>query len=270
MSTTIFNRPKRGFSDDYVSRSLLACAFISAAIFVALLGPFWVEDRIIDGHNVWLKPQKFAISLFIHFMTIAIAVQLLTREVRAHKIMSISVALAMCAHVFEFVWVIIQAGRSRRSHFNYDTILESLMYAGMGLAVMFLVLIAFVAGWKVWRTVENKSGLAWGFSIGLMGGTLVTLVLAGYMSMSGWRQVGVHPIGGAEVPYFGWSRVVGDFRPSHFVSLHMMQSLPVVGWLSDRQNWNGKKVVLGAAIVQTLIAIALFIQAYHGKPVWPA
>ena len=198
-STTFF----KGFGDDYLTRSMLACAFISVAIFVVLLGPFLVEDRILDGHNVWLKPQKFAVSLFIHFMTVAIGAQLLSLNVRIGKVLGVSAALAMIAHVFEFIWVIIQAGRGHRSHFNYDTNLESLMYMGMGIAVLFLVWIAFIVGWKIWRTVENKSGLVWGFAIGLMGGTLVTLALAGYMSMSGWRQVGIHPEGGAEVPLFG-------------------------------------------------------------------
>ena len=62
-STTFF----KGFGEDYLTRSMLACAFISVAIFIVLLGPFLVEDRVLDGHNVWLKPQKFAVSLFIHF-----------------------------------------------------------------------------------------------------------------------------------------------------------------------------------------------------------
>ena len=259
----------RSFGDDYLTRSLLACAFISAAIFVGLLGPYLIEDRVLDGHNVWLKPQKFAVSLFVHFMTVALAAQLLTQKIRAQRIMIFSAGAVMVAHVFEFVWVIFQAGRAHRSHFNYDSNLESLMYAGMGIAVLFLVWIAFLVGWKIWRNAEHKSGLAWGFVIGLMGGTLVTLALAGYMSMSGWRQVGEHPIGGAEVPLFGWSRVVGDLRPAHFVALHMMQSLPVLGWVADRKNWNSKRLVIIAALLQAALAIALFYQALLGHPVWP-
>ena len=268
--TTLTPTRFKSFGDDYLTRSLLACAFISAAIFIGLLGPYLIEDRMLDGHNVWLKPQKFAISLFVHFMTVALATQFLTQKIRAQRILTISVGVTMAAHVFEFVWVIFQAGRAHRSHFNYDTNLESLMYAGMGIAVMFLVWIAFIVGWKIWRTAENKSGLAWGFAIGLMGGTLLTLVLAGYMSMSGWRQVGEHPIGGAEVPLFGWSRVVGDLRPAHFVALHMMQSLPILGWVADRRGWNGKRVVLCGAALQAALALALFAQALMGNPIWPA
>lgn len=259
----------KGFDDDYVTRSLLASAIIMVAVFVALLGPLLVDERILDGHGVWQKPQKFAVSLFVHFMTLAIAVQLLPMKVRIGKIMIVSAALAMMAHVFEFVWVIIQAGRGRRSHFNFETGIEAMMYAGMGLAVIFLVVIAFLIGYKVLRHVENKSGLAWGFAIGLTLGTLTTLVMAGYMSASGWRQVGQHPAGAAEVPFFGWSRVVGDLRPAHFVALHMMQSLPLAGLIADKFSWPGKKIVWAAAIIQTVIAVLLFIQALNGKPFWP-
>ena len=259
----------KSFGDDYLTRSLLACAFISAAVFVGLLGPYLVETRMLDGHNVWLKPQKFAVSLFVHFMTVALAALLLSENIRKQRLLVFSVAATMVAHVFEFMWVIFQAGRAHRSHFNFDTNLESLMYAGMGIAVLFLVWIAFIVGWKIWRTTENKSGLAWGFVFGLMGGTLVTLALAGYMSMSGWRQVGVHPNGGAEVPLFGWSRVVGDLRPAHFVALHMMQTLPLLGWISDSLNLNGKRIVIIGAVLQTILALILFCQALMGHPIWP-
>jgi len=50
----------------------------------------------------------------------------------------------------------------------------------------------------------------------------------------------------------------------------MMQSLPVVGWAADRQNWNGKRVVLIGAVLQAALAIALFYQALMGHPIWPA
>jgi len=143
----------KSFGDDYLTRSLLACAFISAAVFVGLLGPFLVEDRLVDGHNVWLKPQKFTVSLFVHFMTVAIAAQLLTETIRSQRILAISVGATMVAHVFEGLWVIYQAGRSRRSHFNYDSNLESLMYAGMGIAVLFLVW--GVCHWSYGRHIGN-------------------------------------------------------------------------------------------------------------------
>jgi len=249
---------------------MLACAFIMVAMFVGLMGPLLVESRILDGHNVWIKPQKFAVSLFVHFMTIAIAAQLLTRTVRTQKIVIFSAVMAMVAHVFEAVWVVIQAGRARRSHFNYETNFESLMYLGMGIAVLFLVLIAFVVGYKIWRTVEKKSGLAWGFAIGLMSGTVLTLVLAGYMSsVHAWRMVGDHPPGGATVPIFGWSREVGDLRPAHFVALHLMQSLPIAGWIVDRKNWPGLRIVIGLAVAQSILAIFLFWQALQGQPLFP-
>ena len=81
-STTYF----RGFGEDYLTRSLLACAFISAAVFIVLLAPLLTEARALDGHNVWVKPQKFGVSLFVHFMTVAMAAQFLSLKIRIQRI----------------------------------------------------------------------------------------------------------------------------------------------------------------------------------------
>ena len=69
------------------------------------------------------------------------------------------------------------------------------------------------------------------------------------MSNSG-RYIGSELTGGgATVPFFGWSREYGDLRPAHFVSLHMMQTVPFAGWLADRYGWKPVPVVVGVALV---------------------
>ena len=71
------------------------------------------------------------------------------------------------------------------------------------------------------------------------------------------------------MPLFGWSREYGDLRPSHFVSLHLMQTVPLAGWLADRKSWNPWLVVLSVAGVQAALATFLFVQARAGQPIWP-
>jgi len=48
-----------------------------------------------------------------------------------------------------------------------------------------------------------------------------------------------------------------------------MQTLPVAGWLADRQGWNARLVVGGVATAQLGLSIALFVQAKAGQPFWP-
>ena len=109
-----------------------------------------------------------------------------------------------------------------------------------------------------------------GAVVGLSAAFVSTLYFGFEMSNSS-RYVGATlEGGGATVPFFGWSREYGDLRPAHFVSLHLMQSVPLAGWLADRRGWNAKWVVGGVTAAQLALAIALFVQAKAGQPFWPA
>lgn len=260
-----------GFDDDHVSRSLVAAVLFLVAFFVVTT-PAWLMDvREIDGVGVWLKPQKFALSLALHFLTIAVLVQQLPRRVRAGPTLTIFAGAAILAMLFEQVYISIQAARARNSHFNFETDVESLLYALMGLGAVLLVILAAVAALQIWRRSETEmKGYRLGSVLGLLIGAVTTLALAGYMSNSGSHWVGEHPVGGAQLALFGWSREVGDLRPAHFVALHMMQTLPMLGYGVDRMGGPSRIVVIGAALAQLALAAALFMQALSGNPLWPA
>lgn len=259
-----------GLDDDHVTRALVAAAFFTVAMFAATLPAFLIDPRTIDGESVWLKPQKFNISLTVHFLTLAALAQLLPRRVRAGPTLSIFTYAAVASMAFEIIYMSIQAARARRSHFNYETDLETMLYSLMGLGALFLVIVAIALAVQIARKGETAgSGLRFGAVLGLLLGSLATIGFAGYMSMSGSHYVGVHPDGGAETPFFGWSLETGDLRPAHFAALHAMQTLPLVGLIIDRIGGPGRLAVLIAAVAQIGIAAALFMQALAGKPMWP-
>ena len=260
-----------GFDDDVVTRALLASAFSMVALFVVLVGPWVVDGRLVEGVNPWTKPQKFAVSLALHFLTLAILAQLLARPIRTGPSLLTATYLAMGALVLEAGYIVIQAARGRRSHFNFDTPLESMLYAMMGLGALLLVFVALVLGVQLWRKGQGVSrGLRTGAVLGLILGALLTIIVAGYMSsIHSSRWVGAHPEGGAVVPFFGWSREVGDLRPAHFVTMHMMQTLPLIGWLADKLGGRSVAIVWIAALLQSGLALGLFVRALSGEPFWP-
>ncbi len=256
--------------DDHVTRLLLTFALFMGAAFVVFI-PAWVMDqRLLDSAAIWTKPQKFNVSFVVHFATLAILAQQVPRAARSGKVMTIFTYLAGVGLVFEFVYLNTQAARGVRSHFNYDSAFEQVMYGLMGLGAVLLMTIAVAIAVQVWRTADrSQRGLWLGSVTGCIGAFITTVIFGFYMSAEG-RYVGAPLTGGGEViPFFGWSREYGDLRPAHFVSMHMLQAIPLIGWVADKRGWNATLVVSVAVVLQLALATFLFMQAIAGKPFWP-
>ncbi len=264
--------PKFGpaLDNDPITRLHLTLAMFMIASFITFTPAWLMDTRILDGAAVWTKPQKFHVSLGLHFFTIGLLLQLVPREVRTGPVLKTFSYLAAGGLVFEFAWVALQAAQSKRSHFNNETVFEQIMYGMMGLGAFFLMTIAMALAVQIWRKGDReRRGLWLGAIVGLSLAFLSTLYFGFTMSTMG-RYVGAPLTGGGEtVPFFGWSREYGDLRPAHFVSLHLMQTVPLAGWLADHYRWNPVAVVLGVALVQIAIASVLYIQALGGQPFWP-
>jgi hypothetical protein len=85
------------------------------------------------------------------------------------------------------------------------------------------------------------------------------------LSSNGGHFVGVPGAGAGTLPVFGWSTAVGDLRPAHFLALHAMQAIPLLGWLADRRGW--RTAVVGAsALGYGVLTLAVFAQALAGRP----
>ena len=256
--------------DDHVTRLYLSLGLFLIASFAVFIPAMLLDQRMVDSSYVWIKPQKFNVSLAFHVLTLAVLVQLVPSNIRNGAILMIFSYLTAGALIFEYIYITIQAGRARRSHFNFETEIEALMYAAMGIAAVLLVLVALVLAIQIWRKGDrSRPGIWLGSIVGLSLGFFTTMIVAGYMSSTG-RYVGATlEGGGAIVPLFGWSREYGDLRPAHFLSLHLMQTVPFAGWLADRRAWNARLVVLSVAGVQVALATFLFLQARAGQPIWP-
>lgn len=256
-------------ADDHVTQMLVTGMVVSLAAFLVLI-PAWVMDpRTLDNAAIWTKPQKFNISLALHFGTLALLAQLLPREVRSGRIMTIATYALSGAFLVETIYIIIQAARGTRSHFNFDTPLEGMIYAAMGVGAVIITGAALVLAIQVARKGDrSRRGLWLGTVVGLSAGFVATLFFTCFLTEG--RYVGA-PLegGGPVVPFFGWSREYGDLRPAHFVALHIMQLVPLVGWMADRRGWN--PVLAVVCTTQALLGLAAFLllQALAGKPIWP-
>jgi hypothetical protein len=89
------------------------------------------------------------------------------------------------------------------------------------------------------------------------------------VTLVGAHAVGV-PDGGDGLPVLGWSREGGDLRVGHFIGLHGLQGLPLIGLALRRRrrlDERGRTALVGVAGAGWLGVTALVTgQALRGQP----
>jgi hypothetical protein len=238
---------------------------VLAAVSLALLAlsAAWAlaETRVVEGQAAWAKPGKFALSFAVFAGTLALAAARLSPAWREGRAIRVGAGVMTVAMLVEFAYIIAMAAQGQGSHFNMSTTFHMVMYVIMGLVAALIVLSAGVVGVAVLRdrearfAPEMRMAVGWGFvltsGLGLLTGAVMSLV---------GRHVGVHPEAGAVIPFFGWSALVGDLRPAHFMALHAMQAVPLAAFVL------GRRGVAVLAVLWTGLTLALLAQALLGMP----
>lgn len=244
----------------------------SLALLAVLLVVLPLDPRELGGDPVWAKPAKFAASFSIFFATIGLLETSLSPGWRNGRLLSRTGQVMAVAFLGEMAYIVVQAGQAEPSHFNETTPFHSAMYALMGVGAVCLVGGAAIFGLAALadREARLSPGIRLGVALGFVLSCLLTLVVAGTMSRNGSHFVGQVSAADPRLPLMGWSLSTGDLRPAHFLSLHAMQALPLLGWAADR--WRPREafpLVLAGAALWTAATLALFALALAGQPVLP-
>jgi hypothetical protein len=218
-------------TDTPVLRSAIVLCLVAIPISLLLLG---LDRRVLDHEALWLKPLKFHLSLAVHGVTVLLAARFLPEAWQTHTIAKIGLFAFGAVIIYEAVFLSLQAARGVRSHFNdataFDAIGGFIMAAGAGVLVLVpLILGAALAvdalrgGWARIAVKPLPFALALGFILaGWLGGQTGSAIGA-----NGGPFVGVDPAAGPFMPLTGWSLSGGDYRISHFLGVHAMQSVPI-------------------------------------------
>ena len=248
------------------SRVLAVTGWIHVVLLAGMLviSPF--DSRLVVGINPWIKPIKFAISIVIYVWTVAWLLEYLRLSSWAKKIMSWGISISMLT---EIACIAAQAARGTTSHYNVSTPLDAAVFSIMGAmiannTVFVLVLLIFF----FIRSHDVVRPYLWGIRSGLVI-FLAASAIGGVMIIHGSHSVDVKD-GGPGLPIVNWSTKGGDLRAAHFLGLHALQVLPIVGFLiSRRRSWTTSQktaYIFAISGVYVLVIGFLYFQAIHGLP----
>jgi hypothetical protein len=187
--------------------------------------------------------------------------------------------------VVEIMIIDIQAWRGTTSHFNVGSVLDGVLFTVMGLAIVVQTFASAAVAVALWRQQFSDRAMGWALRLGMtitiigaMSGGLMTrptpaqldAARAGNgMLIAGAHTVGA-PDGGPGLPVTGWSRVHGDLRVSHFLGLHALQILPLIGLALGRRAWRESRrirVILAVSAGYIGLFMLLVWQALRGQSV---
>ena len=244
--------------------ALLLSVFFAISV---LLSAF--DQRLLANEALWAKPIKFEISIVIHFITLAVLASLLSPAKRngvGWKVMSYGV---VAAGIFGAMYIFLQAARGRESHFNNATAVESAMYSLMGLGAVMLVLGSFYLGYLLFEEYQSTRDqpLLLASALGLTTGSVLTLIVAGYMSSQTANEITTNSYEAFRVPLLGWYLNGQDIRIPHFLATHMMQLLPLYGlWLNKNKQAVGgvyeTRLIWTTSILGLAVMVLFLLAAY--------
>jgi hypothetical protein len=215
---------------------LAAFTFLMLAAMAPTLMAMALDARTFNDVNTWIKPFKFELSTAVHMATLAILWPYLDSRFGRGGVLRVAVWLIAAIFVFEVGYIAFRASLAEASHFNDSTPTAALLYAAMGVAILVVMAVTLWIGVQVLRSREGGISPTFRLAsgLGLIVGTLLGTASGVAMSTHYSHWVGGAATDAGGLQLFGWSRSGGDLRVAHFVGLHAMQGLPLIGWLAQR------------------------------------
>ena len=251
--------------------ALLARTAAAFALLALVLVALWIVDaQEVLGINRWIKPLKFSLSITVYLATLA---WLLPHVTLGRKAAVMVTWVPVVMMIGEMIGIASQSARGEPSHFNYTTLHNAVVFQLMGVMIVINTAAVAVLAWAYW-TQETalprayREGIRWGLVVAFIG-----MNEAWFMIAINAHTVGLAD-GGPGLPFVNWSTRVGDLRVAHFVGMHALQVLPLLGWLvaervTAAKGWppdQGVRRVRLVAAAYTVVVVALLGWALLERP----
>lgn len=231
---------------------------LAVAVVCLALMPF--EETQLLGVNRWLKPFKFYASVGIMILTMGWLMYYLD-DAKKIKRYSWWMVVSM---FFENGLILTQAIRKTTSHFNTTSSLNGIIFQVMGMliATFTIIVILICIAFFRQKVFSISPAYVWGIRLGLL--FFIIFSIEGGMMVGLLKHTVGGPDGGPGLPLVNWSKEHGDLRIAHFIGIHSLQVLPLVGNYIAKT----KTQTFLFSLVYFLVASALFLQAIKGIPLF--
>jgi hypothetical protein len=241
--------------------AMMGSFFLGLAICLGLYAT--INTVEVLGINSMIKPIKFALSTWVYAWTMAYLLFYVNNQNRV-KWYSILATIVM---LFEIGVITIQAFRGKLSHFNQTELLGGILYALMGIMIVWLTTATLVI--SVRFILQKNYSINKTFALSIKIGLLFFVIFSffgGYMSVINSHNVG-GKIGEAGLPLLNWSTLFGDLRVAHFFGIHSLQIIPILGYYTSKRITNEKNAMaiiwIGSILYLAFICLTI-MQALKG------
>jgi len=180
----------------------------------------------VNNINAFVKPAKFFLSTWILCFTMG----WIGYELHQPNVIKLYNIVTIVVMSFELIVITWQAANGRLSHFNIDKPYYSMLFSLMGLAITIFTLHTAYLGYLFFKidNLNKQIGYLWGIRLGII--FFVIFAFEGGV-MGAKLQHTVGAIDGSEgIAFFNWSKHYGDLRIAHFLGMHSLQLLPLLGF----------------------------------------
>jgi hypothetical protein len=241
----------------------MGTSFLILSVFLGCCA-FFNSSEIL-GLNTMIKPLKFALSTWIYAWTLAYLLYYVNKQAAVRKF----TILAIVTMVFENAVITAQAFRGQLSHFHVNSIAGGILYALMGVMIVWLTTATLVLSLRF--ILQKAYAISAPFALSIKIGLCMFVFFSffgGYMSMLNSHNVG-GTMGQAGLPLVNWSTLFGDLRIAHFFGIHSLQIIPALGYfcsvkIADPQK--ASKTICLLSFLYFLFVGFTAIQAIMGLP----
>jgi len=226
-------RPKDLFNKSRLTnmKPLFWLAVVAAGLSVVLVPLVLLDDRVLLGAPIWLKPLKFSLSIAIFAVTFSWLSSFIARGKRWVRLTGIVIVISLS---IELLLITAAAAVGQTSHFNVSSPIHIVVWSAMATFISIVLIATLILSVLIIIDKAQPPLVRLGLGLGgvntAIGMALAFLMtsgptpqqLADYQGIVGAHTVGI-PDGGPGLPFFGWSTVAGDLRVGHFFGLHSIQ-----------------------------------------------